>query len=108
MNRRADLREMSNAGEHIMKNVKGVMGGAEELLRATAHVSGEGLAAVRSKVEGQLEELREALGDIGENAWERARDTARETDRYVHRNPWQAIGIAAAVGVLLGYFSHRR
>jgi ElaB/YqjD/DUF883 family membrane-anchored ribosome-binding protein len=29
-------------------------------------------------------------------------------DQHVHRSPWQAIGIAMGVGVLLGWLSGRR
>lgn len=108
MTRRSDLRDVSDAGERVMRNVKGVVGGAEELLRATAHFSGEGLAAARARVEEQIESLRETLGDASEYATENARRAVQNTDRYVHKNPWQAIGIAMAVGVLLGYFSGRR
>lgn len=108
MNRRSDIREFSVAGERIMKNVKGVAGGAEELLRATAHISGEGLAAARAKVQEQLEDLQDALGEAGEYAREQTHKAAVHTDRYVHRNPWQAIGVAMAVGVALGFLSRRR
>lgn len=107
MNRRNDIRELSAAGDRIMKNVRGVAGGAEELLRATAHYSGEGLAAARAKVQDQLEELNEMLGDAGDYARDQARKAATTTDRYVHRNPWQAIGVAMAVGVVLGFLSRR-
>lgn len=108
MSRRSDMREMSDASERVMKNVKGVVGGAEELLRATAHFSGEGLAAARARVEEQIEDLRNTLSDASEYATESARKAAQQTDRYVHKNPWQAIGVAMAVGMLLGFLSGRR
>ena len=107
MNRRSEMREVSNASDHIMKNVRGFMGGVEELLRATAHVSGEGLAAARAKVEDQIDELREAAGDAQDYARTQARQAVASTDRYVHRYPWQAIGIAMAAGIALGYLSRR-
>ena len=37
-----------------------------------------------------------------------SKDTARATDDYVHDHPWQAIGIAAAVGVVVGLLMNRR
>lgn len=108
MSRRSDIREMSSASEHIMKNVKGIAGGVEELLRATAHFSGEGLAATRAKVSEQLDDLREAMGDAGDYTLEAAKRGAQHADHYVHKNPWQAIGVAMAVGVALGWLSGRR
>lgn len=108
MSRRNDARDISNASDHVLKNVRGFMGGVEELLRATAHFSGEGLAAARSQVEDQVEELRETLGDAQDYARAQTRRAVNTTDRYVHKNPWQAIGIAMAAGVVLGYLSNRR
>lgn len=107
MSRRNDTHELSAAGDHIMKNVRGVMGGVEELLRATAHLSGEGLSATRAKVGEQLEDLRDALGEAQTYATAQAKAAAVATDRYVHRYPWQAIGVAMAAGIALGYLSRR-
>ncbi|HUR41976.1 MAG TPA: DUF883 family protein [Verrucomicrobiae bacterium] len=108
MSRRTDTRDISNASDHVLKNVRGFVGGVEELLRATAHFSGEGLAAARSRVEGQVEDLRESIGDAQAFALDQTRRAAHDTDRYVHKKPWQAIGIAMAAGVVLGYLSNRR
>jgi len=107
MSRRNDTREISTAGEHIMKNVRGFMGGVDELLRATAHLSGENLAATRARVGEQIEELRDVLGEAGGFAADQAKQAAVATDRYVHRYPWQAIGVAMAAGIALGYLSRR-
>jgi len=40
--------------------------------------------------------------------WRRAPRGGRSTDAYVHEKPWTAIGIAAAIGFLLGYLGRRR
>jgi ElaB/YqjD/DUF883 family membrane-anchored ribosome-binding protein len=105
---RRDPHEISTAGEHMLKNVRGFLDGAEELLRATAHYSGENLAAARARMTEQVDQMREVVGDAGLYARDRARQAATATDQYVHRNPWQAIGIAAATGVLVGWLTSRR
>jgi ElaB/YqjD/DUF883 family membrane-anchored ribosome-binding protein len=38
----------------------------------------------------------------------RAKAAATATDDYVHEKPWQAIGVAAAVGLALGVLIGRR
>ena len=43
-----------------------------------------------------------------DDAGESAKAAARVTDEYVHDNPWQAIGIGAAVGFLAGLVISRR
>jgi Mg/Co/Ni transporter MgtE len=36
------------------------------------------------------------------------RDAARATDAYIHKNPWQAIGVAAGIGLVVGLLTGRR
>jgi ElaB/YqjD/DUF883 family membrane-anchored ribosome-binding protein len=44
--------------------------------------------------------------DFTREQWEHARDVAREggkrVDRYAHEHVWTTVGVAAAVGVVLG------
>lgn len=87
--------------EKIGTDVKVLANDIEELLKATASQSGERIAAVRARVEGALSHARDTVAL-------QARDAARATDQYVHQNPWQATGIATAVGVLIGLLIGRR
>jgi hypothetical protein len=34
---------------------------------------------------------------------ESTREAVRQTDTYVHENPWNAMGAAASVGLLVGF-----
>ena len=54
---------------------------------------------LRSQVEARLLSAKLKLQELQGQAVDRAKDAARVTDDYVHDNPWQAIGIAAAVGI---------
>ncbi|APZ53835.1 DUF883 family protein [Salipiger abyssi] len=64
--------------------------------------------AAKSRVEAQAEELRgkgeDALRDAGRRAAEFEHDAA---DR-IRTTPFQAVGLAAAAGFLLGYLGARR
>ena len=55
-----------------------------------------------------LRQTREALNDAQDEALAQGRRVARATDHYVHDNPWQAIGVAGLVGLLLGVLLTRR
>ena len=47
-------------------------------------------------------------GENGARQNSRQRDKARATDSAVHEHPYGAMGIAAAVGLLIGFLAARR
>ena len=49
-----------------------------------------------------------ALQELEGKAIDQAKASARATDDYVHDHPWQAIGIAAAIGFAAGLLMNRR
>lgn len=101
---------MSSAGntDRILDDLRRVVDDAEALMRETAGVAGERAGEARARAADSLREARERLTLMEQELVTRARDAARETDRYVHANPWQSIGIAAGVGLLLGLLISRR
>lgn len=88
--------------EKLLQDLNAVVAETEQLLRDTAAVSGEKAAAWRVGVEQNLKAAKEKIGEIEQAVIEKAKATAEATDGYVHEKPWQAIGITAGVGVLVG------
>lgn len=101
-------RETEVATEKLVEDFRAVVSDTEELLRATANQTGERIAQARSRVEESLRESKRRLDELEDNALERARIAAKRTDEYVREHPWESIGIAGAVGVLLGMLISRR
>jgi len=94
-------RTMNARTDKLATDVRVVVADVEELLKATAAQSGERIAATRARVEA-------ALLKAGDTVAEQTRHTAQATDHYVHQHPWQATGIAAGVGLLIGLLLGRR
>src|SRR6187549_3110075 len=82
----------------------GVIDGAEALVAATADVGEGKIVDLRESLQSELEAAREQLDRLEVDLKERA----TSIDDYVHENPWQAIGVAAAAGVLVGAIAFRR
>jgi ElaB/YqjD/DUF883 family membrane-anchored ribosome-binding protein len=75
---------------------------SQQLLKALASAPGERAQALRGDLELKLGEARKRLDDLQESALERGREAARQTDEYVHDNPWQSIAIGAGVAAVIG------
>jgi ElaB/YqjD/DUF883 family membrane-anchored ribosome-binding protein len=88
--------------EKLLADLQAVVTDAEELLKATAGLAGEKVQEVRARARESLASARERLGEVRDDAMERARDAVSTGEDYVRRNPWQAVGMAAGVGFLVG------
>lgn len=94
--------------DKLMEDLRLVVADAEELLRATANQAGEGAAAARSRIQNSLQVAKGRLVDAEEAVIERTQQAVKDTDQYVHDNPWQAVGMSAIAGVLVGILIARR
>jgi ElaB/YqjD/DUF883 family membrane-anchored ribosome-binding protein len=101
---------MSNEAttNQLMSDLKTVMSDAEALLKATSNQTGERIQEVRARAEESLRQARERVTQVEQDALKAAREMAEATEEYVRDNPWQAIGVAAGVGLLLGIVLGRR
>ena len=94
--------------EKLVADLKVVVADAEELLRATAAQAGEKVSAARERIQTSLASAKVKLTEAERALVEKTKQAAKVTDEYVHDNPWQAVGIAAMVGLVLGILISRR
>ncbi len=94
--------------ERLVDDLAAVLAEAEEMLKRASVETGDKARDLRSQVETQLLRAKLKLQEIEGEAIDHAKAAARATDDYVHDHPWQAIGIAASVGLLLGLLMNRR
>jgi len=102
------MHEFERAGGKVANDFKAIIADGEDMLKAAATVSGEGLAVARTKFEGRLKSARAALADASQPVLERTRETAAAANEYVRGNPWSVVGIALAAGALVGYLASRK
>ena len=80
----------------------------EQLIAETTSLTGAELATARARIGERIAAARESVESLGGTISQRARQGALATNEYVHEEPWKAIGISAAVGVLIGIAVTRR
>lgn len=94
--------------DKLMDDLRLVVTDAEDLLRATAGQAGEKVSAARARAEKSIDAAKARIAQAGYAAVEQTREAAKATDDYVHDNPWAAVGVAAAVGVVIGILIARK
>jgi ElaB/YqjD/DUF883 family membrane-anchored ribosome-binding protein len=80
----------------------------EDLTKALKDVDTPEIARVRAKVKIALVAAKSAMADTASQLRTQATQVGKRTDHYVRENPWQIIGIAAVVGLAVGFFASRR
>ena len=93
--------------DKLLDDLKTVVNDAEELLKATAGQAGERMSEARTRAEASVRAARERMSGMQDDVLAQTKEMAEEADAYVRKNPWQAVGIAAAVGVILGLMIRR-
>ena len=94
--------------DKLVQDFKLVIADAEELLRATATQAGEKVSAARERIQDRIHSAKIKVAEAEEALVVRTREAARVTDEFVHDKPWYAVGIATAVGLVVGMLIGRR
>jgi ElaB/YqjD/DUF883 family membrane-anchored ribosome-binding protein len=96
--------DIEQSTEKLLQDLRAVVRDGEELLKAGAEDLGERGAMAREKLAAALEVARETQRRLQA----RAAASAREADRIIRENPYQSIGVAFGIGLLIGVLAGRR
>jgi ElaB/YqjD/DUF883 family membrane-anchored ribosome-binding protein len=88
--------------------VKNLIADVEDLLARIADLKDADVSRVRNKVLQAVGNAKETIAESADNLRRQAREAVTATDDFVHDSPWQAVGIAALVGALVGILVTRR
>jgi ElaB/YqjD/DUF883 family membrane-anchored ribosome-binding protein len=95
-------------GEYANGQINAFLENVEDLTRALKDVDTPDIARVRAKVKMALAAAKSALADTATQLRGQAQQVGKRTDTFVRDNPWQIIGVAAVVGLAVGFFASRR
>lgn len=104
----SEATESSSSKQRFVSEMKVVVSDAEEILRATAGVAGEKMVDLRERIGERLRDAKLRIADAEAALVDKTKAAARATDDYVNENPWQSVGIAAGIGLLVGIIIGRR
>jgi len=89
------MHEFDRAKGRMAKDFRTMINDSEDLLKAAANVSGESFGAARTKFEERVKSAKAMLADAS-------------PPEYIRGNPWTAVGIAVAAGLVLGFLVAKR
>lgn len=90
--------------DQLVADLKRVVKDSEDLLAATANVAGDKAHELRDRVNRSLQAAKDACHRLEEKAIA----GAKATDKVIREHPYQSIGIAFGVGLLIGVLVTRK
>jgi ElaB/YqjD/DUF883 family membrane-anchored ribosome-binding protein len=104
-----DLSEgVNDMKETASSEIKSLIADVEDLMARIADLKDADVERVRNKVQRAVDATKQSLADGADAIRQRAQDVASTADDYVRDRPWQAVGIAALVGAVVGILATRR
>lgn len=98
--------------ESNLKTVRGdlktLMQDAQVLFAEATASTGMKADELRSRGMHLLDSALDQVQVLQSASLEKGKELVDSTDNYVRENPWQAVGLAAAVGVLIGMLIARK
>jgi ElaB/YqjD/DUF883 family membrane-anchored ribosome-binding protein len=89
-------------------NLRHMVDEIDTFLRSAADTGDQKFDAARERLSLQVRQMRQQLDELNEAASVRVKRAAQQADQTVHAHPYTAMGMAAAVGLLVGYLATRR
>jgi ElaB/YqjD/DUF883 family membrane-anchored ribosome-binding protein len=88
--------------------IRNLIADVEDLMARIADLKDADVVRVRSKVQRAIDATKQNLAEGADAIRQHAQSVASTTDDFVRDNPWQAVGIAALVGAVVGILATRR
>lgn len=88
--------------------IRSLIADVEDLVARISDLKDEDVARVRNRVMRAVGDAKESLVGSADRVRRQTQRIAATADDYVHDNPWQAVGLAALVGAVVGIIASRR
>jgi ElaB/YqjD/DUF883 family membrane-anchored ribosome-binding protein len=87
---------------------KNLISDVEDLVSKVSDLKDPEITKLRNKVQNAIATARDTISSGADTVRRQASQAASSTDDFVRDSPWQAIGIAALVGVAVGFLAASR
>ena len=98
------MKETTMEGSQLADTYKSVSEDAEQFVKETASGLGDKAREARARLAASLASARTNLHKLNEKAIE----SAKEADHVIRDHPYQSIGVAFGIGILIGVLVTRK
>lgn len=95
--------KVHQVGAAASEEVQNLISDVEDLIDRVGDAADPEIKRLRSKVAAAVASTRRSFASGAEQVQRQAKQAFDASDRYVHNQPWEAIGIAALAGIAVGF-----
>ena len=103
-----ERQHLALARERVYADLRALSRDAEELLKATAGDMSDKAREARARMAAALERAKSTCEDLQNKTAANARAAAAKADSVIRDHPYESIGIAFGVGLLIGVLINRK
>lgn len=100
--------DSAQARERVLADLRTLARDSEALLKATAGDVSEKAKEARARLSAALERAKATCEELQGQALETARAAVKKADTVIREHPYESIGVAFGIGVLIGVLIGRR
>ena len=98
------MNTLERNADKLVRDIKRVVRDSEDFLRSTAEAAGDKAHEARERLNDAVATARRTCCDLQDKTVE----SAKATDRIVRSHPYESIGVAFGLGLLIGLFMIRK
>jgi ElaB/YqjD/DUF883 family membrane-anchored ribosome-binding protein len=96
------------ANDRLATDFQAFVGDVEQMLKSASHLPGDGLSALRTRLEEKVAQARVQLQDAGSVVASGVNQARSAGEAYVRDRPWTILGIALVIGTVTGMLLARK
>ena len=96
------------ARERVLADLRALAHDSEELLKATAGDVSEKAREARARLSTALDRTKNTITELQHQAVAGVKAAAHKTDTVIREHPYESIGVALGVGLLIGVLVTRK
>lgn len=97
----------TTASKQLISEYKALITVAEALIEATEGHVDDAIKTIRSKALKTLAGAKESIVNFEDALTDKSKAAAKGTDHFVHSHPWESVGLAAGLGLIIGLIIRR-